>query len=273
MALYIVPTPVGNLGDITRRAVEILGRVDFIIAEDSRYSQKLLNHLQIKKKIISHYRPKEEAQAEKIVSMLAGQDGALITDSGTPAISDPGFLLVRKAIAAGIEVIPLPGPTAFIPGLVASGIDPQRFLFLGFPPRRQGDLQRYLNELAPLPFTLVFYESPRRLGNFLKEAAAALGDRSFALAKEISKKHEKIIRSSLEQWPALLAEETILGEMVVVVAGCSAAQRSEAAPQFEDIDDLYAFFSQHYGLGKNALKKILMKKKQKNQAGQHRHDI
>jgi 16S rRNA (cytidine1402-2'-O)-methyltransferase len=271
MALYIVPTPIGNLGDITRRAIEVLAQVDFVIAEDSRYSQKLLNHLQIKKKIISHYRPKEETQAEKIVALLASQDGALITDSGTPAISDPGFILIRKAIALGIPVIPLPGPTAFVPALVASGIDPQRFLFLGFPPRRQRELERYLQELAPLPYTLVFYESPRRLGDFLKVAAAILGDRSFALAKEVSKKHEKIIRSSLAQWPALLEQETILGEMAVVIAGCSAAPPPEPAPHFDDIDDLYAFFSRRFGLGKNAMKKILMKKKAKNPGDRHGH--
>ena len=271
MALYIVPTPIGNLGDITRRAVEVLSKVDFIIAEDSRYSQKLLNHLQIKKKIISHYRPKEETQAEKIVALLASQDGALITDSGTPAISDPGFILIRKAIALGIPVIPLPGPTAFVPALVASGLDPRRFLFLGFPPRRQRELEQYLQELATLPYTLVFYESPRRLGNLLKTAAALLGDRDFALAKEVSKKHEKIIRSRLEQWPAVLEQETILGEMVLVIAGCAAAPQAEPAPHFEDIDDLYAFFSRRFGLGKNAMKKILMKKKAKNPAGRHGH--
>jgi len=269
--LYLVATPIGNLADITRRAVDVLSHVDFIIAEDSRYSLKLLNHLGIKKRIVSHYRPKEETQAAKIVSLLAGQDGALITDSGTPAISDPGSILVRRAIAAGIEVIPLPGPTAFIPALVASGIDPQRFLFLGFPPRRQGDLQRFLGELAALPFTLVFYESPRRLGDFLKIAAAVLGDRSFALAKEVSKKHEKILRSSLAQWPALLEQETILGEMVVVVAGRSDAPRQEEAPRFEDIDDLYDFFNRRFGLGKNALKKVLMKKKAKSPAGRNGH--
>ena len=272
MALFIVPTPIGNLGDITRRAVEVLGSVDFVIAEDSRYSQKLLNHLQIRKKIISHYRPKEEIQAEKIVAMLAGQDGALVTDSGTPAVSDPGFILIRKAIAAGIPVIPLPGPTAFVPALVASGIDPQRFLFLGFPPRRAGDLQRHLGDLAPLPYTLVFYESPRRLGDFLKAAAAVLGDRSFSLAKEVSKKHEKMIRSSLGRWPLVLAEETILGEMVVIIAGNPAAATAEPPPRLDDIDDLYAFFRRRFGLGKNALKKILMKKKAKNPAGRSGHD-
>jgi 16S rRNA (cytidine1402-2'-O)-methyltransferase len=268
MALYIVPTPVGNLGDITRRAVEVLSQVDFIIAEDSRYSLKLLNHLGIKKKIVSHYRPKEESQAEKIVAMLAGQDGALITDSGTPAISDPGFILIRKAIEAGIAVIPLPGPTAFVPALVASGIDPRRFLFLGFPPRGRGERRQFLQEIAHLPFTLVFYESPRRLKNFLETAATVLGDRDFALAKEVSKKHEKIIRSSLGRWATALDEETILGEMVLVIAGSSGPTAPETAPAFENIDDLYAFFQRRFGIGKNAMKKILMQKKAKDKVGQ-----
>jgi 16S rRNA (cytidine1402-2'-O)-methyltransferase len=263
MSLYIVPTPIGNLGDITRRAVEVLSRVEFIIAEDSRYSLKLLNHLGIKKRIVSHYRPKEETQAEKIVAMLAAADGALVTDSGTPGISDPGFILIRKAIAAGIPVIPLPGPTAFVPALVASGIDPRRFLFLGFPPRRRGELERFLRELAPLPFTLVFYESPRRLAEFLAGAFAALGDRDFAVAKELSKLHEKIVRARLGNWQAVLEEETVLGEMVVAIAGGAGDAPKEEAPRFEDLDDLYAYFQQRYGMGKNALKKVLMKKKSK----------
>jgi len=271
MALYIVPTPVGNLQDITRRAIDVLSRVDFIIAEDSRYSQKLLNHLQIKKKIISHYRPKEETQAEKIVSLLATQDGALITDSGTPAISDPGFILIRKAIALSIPVIPLPGPTAFIPALVASGIDPQQFLFLGFPPRRQNDLRRFFKSLAPLPYTLVFYESPRRVEKFLQNAAAVLGERRFAMAKELSKKHEKIIRGRLDEWPAALKDEIILGEMVMVIAGNPQVQTLEPAPSLQSIEDIYAYFRERHGLGKNQLKKILMKKKIKKAAKRHTH--
>jgi 16S rRNA (cytidine1402-2'-O)-methyltransferase len=267
MALYIVPTPVGNLGDITRRAVDVLARVDFIIAEDSRYSLKLLNHLGIKKKIVSHYRPKEEIQAEKIVAMLADRDGALITDSGTPAVSDPGFILIRRAIAAGIAVIPLPGPTAFVPALVASGIDPRRFLFLGFPPRGRGECQRFLQEIAGLPYTLVFYESPRRLRNFLETAAGVLGDRDFALAKEVSKQHERIIRSSLGRWQAALDEEHILGEMVLVIGGRPGPAAREAAPHFATIDDLYAFFQERFGIGKNALKKVLMQKRAKTPSG------
>jgi 16S rRNA (cytidine1402-2'-O)-methyltransferase len=261
MSLYIVPTPIGNLGDITRRAVEVLSRVDFIIAEDTRYSQKLLNHLQIKKKIISHYRPKEETQAEKIVVLLKNQDAALISDSGTPAISDPGFILIRKAIAHQVPVIPLPGAAAFIPALVASGIDTQRFIFLGFPPRRQSELRRFFKSLALLPYTLVFYESPRRVEKFLQNAAAVLGERRFAIAKELSKKHEKIIRGRLDDWPAALKDETILGEMVMVIAGNHQAQTLEPAPHLQRIEDIYAYFRERHGLGKNQLKKILMKKK------------
>jgi len=267
MSLYIVPTPIGNLGDITRRAVDMLAGAGFIIAEDSRTTQKLLSHLGIHKRIVSHYRPKEEEQAGRIVAMLAaGEDGALVTDSGTPAISDPGLVLVRKAIAAGIPVIPLPGATAFVPALAASGIDARRFLFLGFPPRSEGDLRRALQELAPLPFTLVFYESPRRLPRLMAVAAAVLGDREFALAKEVSKKHERIIRSRLGQWPQALGQEAVLGEMVLVIAGNPGGPRPQAAPRLESIEDLYAFFQERFGIGKNAMKRILMQRKAKDPA-------
>jgi 16S rRNA (cytidine1402-2'-O)-methyltransferase len=170
---------------------------------------------------------------------------------------------VRRAIAAGIAVIPLPGPTAFAPALAASGIDPRRFLFLGFPPRGRGELRRFLEGLAPLPYALVLYESPRRLEELLEAAAAALGDREFALAKEISKRHEKIIRSSLAKWRAALAGEAVLGEMVLVIAGSRKTVTPEEAPELADIDDLYAFFQRRFGIGKNALKKVLMKKKAK----------
>ncbi len=268
MSLYIVPTPIGNLGDITRRAVEVLARVDFVIAEDSRYTLKLLSHLGLRKRIVSHYRPREDEQAERIVAMLAaGQDGALVTDSGTPAISDPGHILVRRAIAAGVAVVPLPGPTALVPALAASGIDPRRFLFLGFPPRGAGELRSFLAAVARLPFTLVLYESPRRLEHLLAAAHEVLGDRRFALAKEISKKHEAFVRSSLASWRQALAGEATLGEMVLVVAGAEAAAAAEPAPRLDDLDDLYAFFQERFGVGKNALKKVLMKKKAKGAAG------
>lgn len=268
MSLYIVPTPIGNLGDITRRAVDVLSGVDFVIAEDSRYTLKLLSHLGIRKRIVSHYRPREEEQAGKIVALLqAGQEAALVTDSGTPTISDPGRLLVRRAIDAGISVIPLPGPTALVPALAASGLDPRRFLFLGFPPRGAGELRRFLSGVSRLPYTLVLYESPRRLEDLLDAASEVLGDREFALAKEISKKHEAFVRSSLGRWRQALAGAAVLGEMVLVVAGAEAAGEREEAPRLDDIEDLYAFFQERFGMGRNALKRILMKKKAGGGAG------
>lgn len=271
MALYIVPTPIGNLQDISERAVTVLRRVDFIIAEDSRYSRKLLNHLQIKKRVISHYRPKEQTQAEKILPLLAGQDGALITDSGTPAISDPGSLLIARAIDRGIPVIPLPGPTAFVPALVASGIDPHRFVFLGFPPRRSGDLHRFCSSLASLPFSLVFYESPRRCAEFLRVAATTFGARPFALARELSKVHESIVRGNLDQWQLTLAGEAMLGEIVIVIAGSSPQRPVDAAPKLRNLEDVYDYFRERHGLKKNQLKKVLMAKKDKKKAGPVSH--
>jgi 16S rRNA (cytidine1402-2'-O)-methyltransferase len=267
MALYIVPTPIGNLGDITARAIDVLGRVDFIIAEDTRHSRKLLNHLRLKKRMISHYRPKEESQAAKIVALLAKEDAALITDSGTPAISDPGHILVRRAVEAGIQIIPLPGPTAFVPALVASGIDPQRFLFLGFPPRRAGEQQRLLQALEPLPYTLVFYESPRRVQDFLRRSAAVLGGRPFAIAKELSKKHERIIRGRLPEWPAALLGEAVLGEMILIIAGSHGPARALEAPRLQCLEDIYAYFQERHGLRKNAIKRVLMKKRSQDPRG------
>jgi 16S rRNA (cytidine1402-2'-O)-methyltransferase len=144
MTLYVVPVPIGNLKDITLRAIDILKKVDFVITEDTTYSLKLLNHLGIKKKLLSYFRHQEARKADRILDRLEGQDGALISDCGTPLISDPGFILIKKAIERGIPVVALPGPTAFVPALVLSGINPESFMFLGFPPRKQNELETYL---------------------------------------------------------------------------------------------------------------------------------
>jgi len=263
MSLYIVPVPIGNLGDITLRAIEALKAVDFIIAEDTRYSLKLLNHLEIKKKIVSYYKPKENEKAEEIVYTMTeppGKSAALITDSGTPAISDPGYILVMKAIERGIGIVSLPGPTAFVPALVASGIEPGRFLFLGFPPRKTGELTRFLKKLSSLEYTLVFYESPRRVATFLETAAGVLGNRKFALVKELSKKNEKIIRGGLPQLNEILAAETLLGEMVVIIEGGSGATGEGEPLQLNTMDDLFAYFKEKHNISRNRLKKILMKR-------------
>lgn len=261
MSLFLVPLPIGNLQDITLRAIEILKAVDFIVAEDTRYSLKLLNHLGIKKRMVSYYKPKEREKAAQIVRELNdGLSAALITDSGTPGISDPGFILVGEAIASGIDIQSLPGPTAFVPALVASGIDPAQFLFLGFPPRKTGVLKAMLKELRLLSYTLIFYESPRRVSGFLDIAAAVLGNRSFALVKELSKKNEKIIRGSLHALKEILAEETLLGEMVIVIAGASDSERAnEKTPlHLNSLDDLFDYFKDNHNISKNQLKKVLM---------------
>ena len=260
MTLYLVPVPIGNLKDITIRACDILKQVDFIIAEDTRYSIKLLNHLKIKKKCVSYYRPKEDQKAEQLIKMLQSQDAALITDSGTPLISDPGYILIKRAIEAGIRLVSLPGPSAFLPVLVASGINPESFCFLGFPPRKKGDLNRLLNRLADWEYALVFYESRRRLMSFLKEARAVLGNRRFCIGKEISKRNEKIIRGELKDLDMALKSEILLGEMVVVLSGKGKEKIPQDAPSIESQDDIFRYFKEKYGLSKNEIKSAIMKK-------------
>ncbi len=260
MTLFIVPVPIGNLGDITLRAIKVLKSVDFIIAEDTRYSLKLLNHLGIQKPLYSYYKPKEQEKSEKILSMLETKNGAIITDSGTPLVSDPGFVLVKKAIAANIQINSLPGPTAFVPALAGSGIDPSRFLFLGFPPRKKNDLTRFLKELLCLPYTLVFYESPRRCVEFLGTAADVLGERDFAIAKELSKKHETFIRGNLKDLDTILSAETILGEVVVVVSGNTGDMTEEERLQIESREDIFDYFKEKHNIPRNQIKRVLMKK-------------
>lgn len=260
MTLYIVPTPIGHLKDITIRAIEVLKEVDFIIAEDTRHTRKLLTHLGIRKPLVSYFKHREKEKTPHILSMLATQTGALVSDSGTPLISDPGHHLVQQAIAAGIEVIALPGPSALIPALVASGIDPGSFLFLGFPPRKKGELLRLFKELAPLPYTLVFYESAKRLSTLIEIAYQVLADRAFAVAREISKINESIIRGRLGEWERLFAGENLLGEMVVIIERNSSGSGQEVKPEIHSLDDLFAYFKDHHQISKNRLKQILMKK-------------
>ena len=263
--LYIVPVPIGNLKDITLRAIEILKEVDFIAAEDTRYSLKLLNHLGIKKEMVSYYKPREYEKSEHIINkLLEKRTAALITDSGTPTISDPGFILVKRIIDKGIPVVSLPGPTAFVPALAASGIDPGKFLFLGFPPRKQSALRRFLNTLSSLEYTMVFYESPRRAAGFLETAAQVFGSRKFVLAKELSKKNEKIIRGDLNDLNEILSSETLLGEIVVIIAGRGENNHPhEKKLRLNTLEDLFAYFKETHHISRNQLKKVLMKKTEK----------
>ncbi len=259
--LYIVPTPIGNLKDITLRAIEILKEVDFIIAEDTRHSRKLLTHLGIHKRLVSYYKHREQEKTVQILKMLKTQNGALVSDSGTPLVSDPGFYLVQRAITAGIKVVGLPGPCAFLPGLVVSGITPDSFVFLGFPPRKKGELVRLLKSLSSMPYTLIFYESAKRVVSFLKNAGEVLANRPFVVVKEISKINETVIRGNLEESDQVLEDELLLGELVVVIGGQSTTVNADPGPEINSLDDLYTYFKDHHRISKNRIKQIIMKKK------------
>ncbi len=218
--LYLVPTPIGNLEDITLRAIRILKEVDLILAEDTRISKKLLNHLQISKPLQSHHAHNEHHTLEKTIEeLLGGTVMALISDAGTPGISDPGFLLVRACLQAGVKVESLPGPTAFVPALVNSGLPCERFCFEGFLPQKKGKQTR-LKALVGEKRTMVFYESPYRLVKTLKQLAEHLGeDRPAAVSRELTKMFEENARGTLAELAAHFEKKKVKGEIVIVVAG------------------------------------------------------
>jgi 16S rRNA (cytidine1402-2'-O)-methyltransferase len=218
--LYIVPTPIGNLEDMTFRAVRILKEVDFILAEDTRTTGFLLKHFDIKNQMQSHHKFNEHQTVDWIVSRIqAGASVALVSDAGTPGISDPGFLLARECVVQGIDVECLPGATAFVPALVNSGLPVDRFLFEGFLPQKKGRQTR-LKGLAAESRTMVFYESPFRVLKTLAELAVYLGaERKASVSREISKLHEQTIHGSLEELAQWFTKNEPRGEFVIVVAG------------------------------------------------------
>lgn len=218
--LYIVPTPIGNLEDITLRALRILKEVDFILAEDTRTSGNLLKHYGIEKKLVPHHLFNEHKTIENILDRLKeGSVCALVSDAGTPAISDPGYLLVRSCIQEGIRVECLPGATAFVPALVNSGIASDRFVFEGFLPHKKGRHTR-LTALASEEKTMVFYESPHRLVKALTQFTEYFGeDRHACVSRELTKIYEENIRGSLKELIAYFDQKKVKGEIVIVVAG------------------------------------------------------
>ena len=218
--LYIVPTPVGNKEDMTYRAVRILKEADLVLAEDTRTSGILLKHYGIQNRLQSHHKFNEHGTSAAVVErLLAGETVALISDAGTPGISDPGFYLVREAVRAGIEVQTLPGATAFVPALVSSGLPCDRFCFEGFLPQKKGRQSR-IEALADEPRTIIFYESPYRLLKLLQQLAAVIGnERRASVCREISKLHEESCRGTLEELIAHFTETAPKGEIVVVVEG------------------------------------------------------
>jgi len=218
--LYFVPTPIGNLGDITYRAVEVLSSVSRIYAEDTRVAKRLLTHLKIDKPVQSFHQNNEHGMLNQIVEFIQDNDAAYISDAGTPGISDPGFLLARACRENNIIISCLPGPTAFVPALVASGIPCNTFHFEGFLPHKKGRQTR-LTYLCALPNTFVLYESPHRIVKCISQLIDHCGaDRQACVAREISKMYEEFIRGSLEEIQTILAErQSVKGEIVVVVEG------------------------------------------------------
>jgi 16S rRNA (cytidine1402-2'-O)-methyltransferase len=233
-ALYLVATPIGNLADISLRALSILARADLIAAEDTRHSKKLLSHFGIAAKLTQYHEHSAEKERPKLLARLrAGQSVALISDAGTPLVSDPGYKLVREALDAGLTVFSIPGPSAALAALTSSGLPTDTFLFAGFLPPKSGARRARLDELKTVPATLIFFESASRLAKSLADMADLLGTREAAIAKELTKLHESVMRGRLVRLAAELSDEALKGEFVVVVA-------PPAAEQGEPSDEMIA---------------------------------
>jgi 16S rRNA (cytidine1402-2'-O)-methyltransferase len=218
--LYLVGTPIGNLGDLTERAAVTLAAVDLIAAEDTRRTGRLLAHLGIRKRMVSLFEGNERERTEELLEVLrAGEDVGLVTDAGMPAISDPGFRLVRACAESHIEVRVIPGPSAVTAALVVSGLPAERFIFEGFLPRKVGERRERLRALSRDPRTVVVFESPLRLATLLRDVLVELGDRRVAVARELTKLHEEVLRGRVSEIVARLGDGDLKGEVVVVLEG------------------------------------------------------
>jgi len=232
--LYLVPTPIGNLADMTPRALEVLAAVDLVACEDTRSSGRLLSKFELKKRLVSYHDFNERSRAGQLLECLqAGQSVAVVTDAGSPGISDPAYRVVRVALENGIEIVPLPGATALIPALTASGLPTDRFLFEGFLSHKGSARKKRLEQLVAFSHTMVFYESPHRVHQTLSAMREVLGNRQACLAREISKKFEQFIRGSLDSILEQISGRTVKGEIVLVVAGNSSPSRE--ADEAEDV--------------------------------------
>jgi len=227
--LYLVATPIGNLSDISLRALDILREVDIVASEDTRTTGRFLKHFDIQKPQMSFHEHNEHRAGERIIAMLAeGKSVAVVSDAGTPGISDPGFTLVRRAIEADIPFTMIPGASGVLMALVLSGLPVHSFTFRGFPPRTSGKRQRFLAVDATSPHTLIFYESPHRLAAFLQDALTVLGDRHAALANDLTKLYERVWRGTLSELIETVQTEKPRGEYIVVIAGADAKLPAKA---------------------------------------------
>ena len=231
--LFVVATPIGNLEDITLRAVRILGEVDFVASEDTRHTRKLLSHLSLSKPLISYYKDKETSRAEEIlVKILDGQNCALVSDAGTPAVSDPGAILVNKCYEHNISVIPIPGPSSLTAAISVSGFTQTSFVFLGFLPSQKGKRSKLLSAHVHYQELVIFFESAKRIRKALADCLEIFGDRQMVLAREITKLYEEVLRGSISNVIEVLSSrKEIKGECVILLTG-------DQSPQAGDIDNL-----------------------------------
>ena len=271
-SLYIVPTPIGNLEDITFRAVRVLKEVDLIAAEDTRHTQVLLNHYDIRTSVTSYHEHNERGKARELVEQLRqGRSIALLSDAGTPMISDPGYRLVVEAIRVGVQVIPLPGPSAVTAALSAAGLPTDRFGFEGFLPAKKSERRSALEALKKDTKTLIFYEAPHRLKETLAEMAEIFGDREVAIGREISKVHEKFLRGALREILATVEQQTVRGEITLVVQGATSGapvseegviseirQLAENGMRVKEISELVGA---HHGISKREVYRLALRVK------------
>jgi 16S rRNA (cytidine1402-2'-O)-methyltransferase len=251
--LYIVATPIGNLEDMTLRAARILKEVDLIAAEDTRHTRKLLNHFNIHTPMLSYYREKEASRtAELIGRLLDGEHIALVSDAGTPGISDPGAVLVHDARRAGIPIIPIPGPSALTAALSCAALEPGSFLFSGFAPAKTSSRKKLFRSLTTSSYPLVFYESPHRIGPFIKDACAVFGDRTVLWAREISKKYEEIEETTLAMLETKIGSEKIRGELVIIIHPGSVDM-----PVAESLEEILVWYRENSALSlKDVCRKV-----------------
>jgi 16S rRNA (cytidine1402-2'-O)-methyltransferase len=238
--LYLVATPIGNLDDITLRALETLRTVDLVASEDTRKTGMLLKHFDIQKPQISFHEHNEQRAGERIEELLRqGKSIAVVTDAGTPGISDPGFTLVRRAINAQLDVTMIPGPTAFVMALVLSGLPVHSFTFRGFPPRKGGPRRKFLEIDEDAPHTLIYYESPYRLLDFMCDAQEVFGDRQAAIANDLTKMFEKIERGAISELLERLEGSKLRGEYIIVIAGAEKeSKRSKIQEEVENEEEI-----------------------------------
>ena len=235
--LYVVATPIGNMEDITLRAIRILGEVDLVAAEDTRHTARLLSYHNISAKLISCHEYNERGKADMLIGrMLSGMSLALVSDAGTPSVSDPGYVIVRKAIENNISVVPIPGASAAITALSVSGLPTDGFVFVGFAPRQSGKRRRFLESLVREERTVIFYESPQRVIDLMEDIAEILGNRHTVLAREVTKSYEEFLRGSLSEVLDILKHRTsVRGEFTLMLAGCPKNVETDISDLSEEI--------------------------------------